>query len=85
MKPLVTLTGGQLIWFVARGETLRWALLHPYADGSASIRSDEGFRTFAPPHGGRDALEALEEGGFVELDEARALGGLPADVRPPAW
>ncbi|MGZ3420714.1 MAG: hypothetical protein ACXVEF_08925 [Polyangiales bacterium] len=82
-----TMLVGERAWFVKRGPdgAVVWAMIRPFDDGSAALRTATDMRTCAPPDGPRDALAIVDVEGFVELSKARELGVVPPDAAPPAW
>lgn len=78
---------GERAWFVKSGPDGApiWAMIRPFDDGSAALRTANDMQTYAPPNGPADALARIESEGFVEITKARALGLVPADREPPSW
>ena len=83
---VATLTAGQRAWFVRHDDHgVSWALVRPWDDGSAAIRTEKSFRTFPPPNGPREAVVTVEAEGYVHLVAARMLLGIAHDMVPPNW
>jgi hypothetical protein len=83
---VTTLTAGERAWFVKReGGVLQWALVRPWEDGSAAVRMETNFYTFAPPAGPLEAVRSVESEGYVHLELARTLLHLAPDLQPPNW
>jgi hypothetical protein len=82
-----TMPYGERVWFVKRGAdgAVVWAMIRPFDDGSAALRTATNMQTCAPPNGPADALARMDDEGFVELSKARELGTVGPDASPPAW
>jgi hypothetical protein len=82
-----TMPYGERAWFVKSGDAGApvWAMIRPFDDGSAALRTASDMKTYAPPNGPGDALAHIEKEGFVELSRARALGIVATNVEPPKW
>jgi hypothetical protein len=78
---------GERAWFVKRGADGApvWAMIRPFDDGSAALRTALDMKTFEPPNGPAGALARVEAEGFVELSKARELGVVQPGVEPPNW
>jgi hypothetical protein len=80
-----TMPAGDRVWLVRRKEgVLEWALIKPFADGSALLRTATDFKTCAPPNGPREALAIVDAGGFLILEQAKKRG-IVGDDEPPKW
>lgn len=76
---------GDRVWLVKRSPTgVEWALIKPFADGSAILRTTTDFKTCAPPNGPREALAIVDAAGYLILEQAKKRG-IVGDDEPPQW
>lgn len=77
---------GERVWLVRlRDGSLEWALIKPFADGSAILRTSTDFKTCAPPNGPREALSLVDAEGYLVVEQARKRGLVGGDDEPPSW
>lgn len=77
---------GERSWFVRHESgAVAWAMVRPFDDGSAVLRTATEYQTYAPPNGPKDAVDVLTQVGFVPLERAVLRGLVAADAQPPAW